>query len=134
MAVGPRLVLFFHSFVFVGHFDQLSHHRFKSVGRDIKLRRSKSLLQGNLVVLHYPFDSDQRHCADVGSVVADELEVEVLEAPGNDFRHDGLQLVKLDLGIEASELSGCAKADNETLERGNQVRSGHEHKHEVVEN
>ena len=57
------------------------------------------------MVLYDSFDRDQCHCSDVGSVVADELEVELFVASRNDFRHDSLQLVELDLGVEASQLS-----------------------------
>lgn len=85
------------------------------------------------MVLYDAFNNEKGHGSDVGSMIIDQLKTHVLIFGRNDLRDDSLQVVKFDFGIQTSELSACAKSDNELFKRSHKVRPGHEHEHQMVE-
>ena len=66
-------------------------------------------------------------------MVVDQLKTHALKFHRNDLWDDCLQMVKFDFGIQTSELSACAKPDDELFKRSHKVRPGYEHEHHMVE-
>ena len=85
------------------------------------------------MILRNSFNDQKSHRPDVGAMVRDELQVEVFILHGHNLRQNSLQLVELDLSVEAAQLPASTEADDERLERGYELRAGDEHKHQVVE-
>ena len=73
------------------------------------------------------------HCADISTVVGDKFKVEVFVFLWDNLRNDGLNLIKLDLGIDASQLFRGCESNDECLKRSDQVWPRDKHKHQVVE-
>ena len=85
------------------------------------------------MIFYDSFKNHESHRADVGTMEGDEFKVKVFVFFWDDLRNDGLNLIKLDVRINASQLFRGSKSNEERLKRSNQVWSCNKREHQVIE-
>ena len=108
-------------------FHELPQNLLQRIGRSINLRARLSLLNLKQMVLDDAFEDNQSHRANVGSMVRDQVKVELFVAHRYDLWTDRLKFVQQNLTVQAAELTTSTEADNEGLEGGNEVRARKKH-------